>query len=74
MKTEKKELLKNFKALIEDLLDHYEDYTEEEKNQVKEIFQKTADLNTILDKYDIEKKFDWSAYWDAIGHYFDATR
>ena len=49
---EKKELLKNFKALIEDLLDHYEDYTEEEKNQVKEIFQKTADLNTILDKYD----------------------
>ena len=74
MKTEKKELLKNFKALIEDLLDHYEDYTEEEKNQVKEIFQKTADLNTILDKYDIEKKFNWSDYLDAIGHYFDATR
>ena len=30
MKTEKKELLKNFKVLIEDLLDHYEEYTEEE--------------------------------------------
>ena len=30
MKTEKKELLKNFKVLVEDLLDHYEEYTDEE--------------------------------------------
>ena len=57
MKAEKKELLKNFKVLIEDLLDHYEEYTEEEKAQVKEIFQKTAELNAILDKYDIEIPF-----------------
>lgn len=42
MKTEKKEMLKNYKALIEDLLDHYEEYTEEEKNQIKEIFQKNS--------------------------------
>ena len=74
MKTEKKELLKNFKALIEDLLDHYEEYTEEEKNQIKEIFQKTAELNTILDKYDIDKKFNLSDYLDSIGEYFNATR
>ena len=74
MKNEKKELIKNFKALIEDLLDHYEAYTEEEKTQIKEIFQKTADLNTILDKYDIEKKFDWSGYLESIGNYFNATR
>ena len=31
MKTEKKELIKNFKALIEDLLDNYDNYTDEEK-------------------------------------------
>ena len=74
MKTEKKELLKNFKALIEDLLDHYEKYTEEEKNQIKEIFQKTLDLNTILDKYDIEKKFDWTEYLTACSQYFNAIR
>ena len=74
MKTEKKELIKNFKELIEDLLDHYEEYTDEEKNQIREIFQKTAELNTILDKYDIEKKFDWMEYLDAIGQYFDSTR
>ena len=71
MNMEKKELLKNFKIIIEDLLDHYEEYTEEEKNQIKEIFQKVADLNTVLDKYDIEKKFDWKEYFTALGQFFD---
>ena len=74
MKSEKKELIKKFKVIIEDLLDHYEDYTDEEKARIKEIFQKTAELNSILDKYDIETKFDWSEYLIAIGNYFDATR
>ena len=72
MKSEKKELLKNFKALIKDLLDHYEEYTEEEKAQVKEIFQKTADLNKILDKYDIELEFSWQEYFDSMNTYFGA--
>ena len=73
MKTEKKELLKNFKALIEDLLDNYEEYTEEEKAQVKEIFQKTAELNKILDKYDIESEFSWSEYFNSMSTYFGAN-
>ena len=70
MKKEKKELIKKFKVVIEDLLDHYEEYTEEEKSQIKEIFQKVADLNTILDKYDIEANFDWSEYLIAVNQYF----
>ena len=73
MKTEKKELLKKFKSLIEDLLDHYEKYTEEEKNQIKEIFQKTAELNTILDKYDIETKFNWDEYFTIVGRCFGGS-
>ena len=74
MKKEKKELLKKFKVVIEDLLDHYDQYTEEEKGQIQEIFKKTAELNTILDKYDIEKKFDWSEYLEALGQCFEAIR
>ena len=74
MKTEKKELIKKFKVVIEDLLDHYEEYTEKEKAQIKEIFQKVADLNTILDKYDVEAKFDWTEYISAIDQYFYLTR
>ena len=74
MKKEKKELLKKFKVVIEDLLDHYDQYTEEEKGQIQDIFKKTAELNTILDKYDIEKKFDWSEYLEALGQCFEAIR
>ena len=53
MQNEKKELLKKFKTVIDDLMDHYEEYSNEEKAQIKEIFHKVAELNTILDKYDI---------------------
>ena len=74
MKTEKKELVKKFKTVIEDLMDHYEEYTDEEKLQIKEIFQKVAELNTILDKYDIEVKFDWEEYLLDCGRYFDLLR
>ena len=74
MKSEKKELIKNFKTVVEDLLDNYEKYTDEEKAQIKDLFQKVADLNTILDKYDIETKFDWTAYLAACSQYFDGIR
>ena len=70
MKKEKKELIKKFKVVIEDLMDNYEEYTDEEKAQIKEIFEKVADLNTILDKYDIDVKLDWEEYSAAYGQYF----
>ena len=70
MKKEKKELLKNFKAVIEDLLDNYEQYTDEEKAQIKEIFEKAAQLNTILDKYDVEKVSSWTEFLTAYGEFF----
>ena len=74
MSKEKKELVKKFKVVIDDLMDHYEEYTEEEKAQIKEIFKKVADLNKILDKYDIDIKIDWEDYLLAVGNYFDAMR
>ena len=70
MKNEKQELIEKFNALIEDLLDHYEEYTEEEKAKVKEIFQKTAELNTVLDKYDVEKPLVWPEFLSAFDRYF----
>lgn len=71
MKSEKKELVKKFKSVVCDLLDNYEEYTDGEKAQIKEIFQNAADLNALLDKYDIETKFDIEDYIDAINRYFD---
>lgn len=74
MKSEKKELIKKFQEVVKDLFDNYEKYTDTEKAQIKELFQKVADLNTILDKYDIEVKFDWTEYLEACSQYFDAIR
>ena len=74
MKKEKKELVKKFKVVIEDLMDHYEEYTEEEKAQIKEIFQKVAALNKVLDKYDTydtEARINWDEYLHVVGNYFD---
>lgn len=73
MEKEKKELIKKFKVVIEDLLDHYEQYTEEEKTQIKELFQKVSALNAILDKYDIDTEFDWQEYFDIVSKYFGAN-
>ena len=69
MQNEKKELLKKFKTVIDDVMDRYDEYTDEEKAQIKEIFQKTAELNKILDKYDI--KFDWNEYLTLVGQCFN---
>ena len=70
MKKEKKELVKKFKVVIEDLLDNYESYTEEERTQIKEIFQKVADLNKVLDKYDVAKESYWAEFFAAYGQFF----
>ena len=70
MKKERKELVKKFKVVIEDLLDNYEKYTEEEKAQIKEIFQKVADLNKTLDKYDVVKENYWLEFYAAYGQFF----
>lgn len=71
MKKEKKELMKKFKAVVGDLLDNYEKYTDEEKAQVKDIFDKVAELNTVMDKYDVETKIDWAEYFAVCGQYFN---
>ena len=73
MKKERKELVKKFKVVIEDLLDHYEEYTEEEKTQIKEIFQKVTDLNKVLDKYDVVKESYWSEFFIAYRQFFGPT-
>ena len=70
----KKELAKGFKIIIDDLLDNYDKYTDEEKAQIQEVFMKASELNTLLDKYDIKTRFDWNEYFVALGRCFDAMR
>ena len=74
MQNEKKDFIKKFNVVIEDLLDNYERYSDEEKAQIKELFEKVADLNKILDKYDIESEVNWSEYWGTVSQYFVTVR
>ena len=67
----KKELAKGFKIIIDDLLDNYDKYTDEEKAQIKEVLMKSSELNTLLDKYDIKTQFDCKEYFTALGQCFD---
>ena len=67
-------MLKKFKTVIDDLMDHYEEYTDEEKAQIQEVFMKASEPNTLLDKYDIKTQFDWNEYFAALGQCFDAMR
>ena len=57
-------------VVLDDLMDHYEIYTDEEKAQIKEVFQNVADLNTILDKYDVDARTDLEEYAAAYCQYF----
>ena len=74
MQNEKKDFIKKFNVVIEDLLDNYEKYSDEEKAQIKELFEKVADLNKILDKYDIESEVNWDEYWGTVSQYFVTVR
>ena len=71
MKKERKELAKQFKEVIEDLLDNYDQYTDEEKQKIKDVFKSVAELNGLLDKYDVERKTDWSVYYQLCNKYLD---
>ncbi|MBR5173346.1 MAG: hypothetical protein IKW16_00190 [Clostridia bacterium] len=74
MKKERRVLLKKFSAVVKDLLDNYDQYTDEEKEQVKSVFQKAVELNTVLDKYDVTEKLYWKEFIDAYGKYFESIK
>ena len=45
----------------------------EEKQQIKDVFNKVAELNKVLDKYDVETKVSWMDYLEAMNQYFDVV-
>jgi hypothetical protein len=50
---------------------HPEKYTEAERKQIRELFNKAAELNKVLDKYDVEKKINWFEFLEVSNKYFD---
>ena len=71
---DKKQLAKGFKIIIDDLLDNYDKYTDEEKDQIADLFKQASELNVLLDKYDIKTQFDWHEYFLYLGQCLDTMR
>lgn len=59
-KDTKKTLIKEFKELIDDIMDNYDKYNDNERTQVKNALEKLQNLNSNLDKYDpkMQNAFD----------------
>ena len=53
-KKSKKELEDQFAKLIEDILDHYEEYEDDDKKKIKLQLEDLIKLNAYLNKYDEE--------------------
>ncbi len=67
MANDKKTITKKLKEVVDDLMDNYDKYNDQEKEQVKNQMQKMINLNKTLDKYD-----PWiTRVWDEIVKAFD---
>lgn len=70
MANTRKELNKQIDLLVEDILDNYDSYSDEDKLRVKNLIEQMTELNGILDKYDKKKKKFWDRLTEAFKNFF----
>ena len=70
MANTKKELYKQIDLLVEDILDNYDKYSDEDKLRVRNLIEQMTKLNGILDKYDKKKKSFWDKLTEAFNNFF----
>lgn len=65
----KKELNKAFEKLIEDIMDNYDKYTDEDKRAVESLYNNALSLNDRLEHYD-KKPTAWEKFKIAFNNFF----
>ena len=66
-KFSKKFLTDQGNELVKDILDHWDDYKENDKERVIEFFNYMSDFNITLDPYDEENKKGWlDKFWEWL--------
>lgn len=63
-------MIKEFKRLIDDIMDNYDKYNDFEKEQVKNALQRLINLNSNLDKYDTGLKNLFDKVQQAFSDFF----
>ena len=71
----KKELIGASEKLIEDIFDHYDEYSFSDKMKIQRLMYQMVDLNLELDSYDNPKKATKSKnifekFREAVGNFF----
>lgn len=69
MSKKSKDLKKKYTEVIEDIFDHFDEYTDEEKKQVETSLKELQSLNVILEKYD--KKAKSKNIWEIIAEFWN---
>ena len=67
--SKKSELKKCFINLIDDIMDNYDKYSDEEKNEIKVFYEAAEKLNDKLESYD-SKKSILEKYLNAFKNFF----
>lgn len=75
MANTKKDLVNTAKKLIDDIFDHYDDYSVDDKQKVQCLMNQMAELNLSLDLYDKVKKTNknqtlWGRFRELVGDFF----
>ena len=70
MANDKKTITKKLRKVIDDLMDNYEKYNDEDKLKVKKQMKDLIDLNKSLDKYDSRFTNIWDLISDAFNKFF----
>ena len=75
MANAKKDLIRSAENLIEDIFDHYDDYSVADKLKVQQLMNQMASLNLALDEYDKQKQVAKSKniiemFKKAVGDFF----
>lgn len=66
-KFNQKNLIEKGNELVKDILDHWDNYSEKDKERVIEFFNDMSDFNITLDPYDEEDKKGWlDKFWEWL--------
>lgn len=71
--SKKNTLIKTFEKVVNDIMDHYDDYTEAEKQEIKKFYEYAINLNSKLEHYD-KKKNIFEKFVDAFLNFFGGEK
>lgn len=71
--SKKSDLIKSFNKVIDDIMDNYDKYTQQEQSDIEQLFRSVETLNSKLDHYD-KKPSLWEKFTKALSNFFGGKK